>query len=264
MKAYVVGGGLFGQIAAAHLRKLGYETTVFDSRKKNSGSRAAGCVMKPSWMQSLDYKKPMALLDSLYGVSTIKFTLPVLSTDCFWVDPKKVMDWESTVNETVLEVGDGFVRTESKTVKGLVVVAAGYWTKALLPDLPEIRGMCGSAALAHGKVTAHIRPTAPYRQAVWFNIAKDQVWFGDGTAILLKNFDQSHVDRTRDRAKELAGIEAESMVSGIRPYVVGNSGGFFQKISDKLFVSTGGAKNGTILAANQALLLEKGLKLSNS
>jgi hypothetical protein len=39
---------------------------------------------------------------------------------------------------------------------------------------------------------------------------------------------------------------------GARPYVVGNKVGYFEQARPRLWVSTGGAKNGTVLAAWQA------------
>lgn len=265
MKMLIVGGGLFGKITAAHASSLGYETVIFDNDKKNAGSKPAACLMKPSWMSSVDYKPALKLLEQHFEVKTIPFKVAIVKTDCFWVDPVSILSSHSVVEDTVLEVGDGFVRTATKTVKGLVVVAAGFWSKALLPSMPDIKGMCGSAVHTSGVAKATIHVYAPYRQAVWFNIAEDKVWFGDGTSILIKNFSAEHVARTKARAVDWAKLTPEKVVSGIRPYVVGNAGGFFQKISDKLFVTTGGAKNGTILAASQALALQTHLNtISNS
>ena len=51
-----------------------------------------------------------------------------------------------------------------------------------------------------------------------------------------------------------------AMTVGARPYVEGHKAGYFQQVSPKTWVSTGGAKNGTILAAAQALAFVQGLK----
>jgi hypothetical protein len=106
-----------------------------------------------------------------------------------------------------------------------------------------------------------VKPTinvyAPYRQAVWFNRDENEAWFGDGTAIVAKNFDRSHIDRTKNRSIEMARFYDIRSVSGQRPYVKTSSPGFFKKLGNNLFVSTGGAKNGTILAALQTLELLK-------
>jgi flavin-dependent dehydrogenase len=47
----IVGGGLFGSIAAAALRDAGMDVCLIDDGRPRSGSRAAGCLMKPSLAQ---------------------------------------------------------------------------------------------------------------------------------------------------------------------------------------------------------------------
>jgi hypothetical protein len=89
---------------------------------------------------------------------------------------------------------------------------------------------------------------------VWFNRDENETWFGDGTSIIEKNFVQEHKDRTRERASEMANIQGR-IITGIRPYIKGDGLGFFQRLSNNLIVSTGGAKNGTILAASHAIRL---------
>lgn len=256
--AYIVGGGIFGSVIAHALQDKGYAVTIFDNKKKGAGSKPAACIMKPSWMTSIDYKPPIKLLDSMFGVETIPFMVKIVPVDCFWVDPKKILSLEA-VEQEVTEVGDGYVVAGGTTYKGLVVVAAGVWSQKLIPALPEIRALCGSAVIGEGKVsTPTIHVYAPYRQAVWFNRGKNETWFGDGTAIIKKNFNQEHKARTTERAESMAGITGDT-VSGQRPYVAGKSGGLFEKLGNRLYVSTGGAKNGTILAAHNALQLLKAL-----
>lgn len=257
-KVYVVGGGIFGCMAARALADAGMEVTVFDSKKKFRGSRPAGCVMKPSWMTSLDYKGPMKFLESKYEVHSMDFKVvgPIKAT-CFRVDPAAILldTAFKTSSEFVTEVKDGVVVTDNKTYRGLVVVAAGVWSRTLLPQIPEIRSLAGSAVIGKGHVeqpTIHIY--APYRQAVWFSRERDETWFGDGTAILEKNFKPEHVDKTAERARDLASISGKTY-TGYRPYIKGANNGLFEKLGNNLYVMTGGAKNGTILAAHQTLQL---------
>lgn len=254
-KAYIVGGGLFGSIAATALIDMGYDVTIIDCGKKIAGSKPAACLMKPSWMTSLDYKPPLKFLDKHFGVETVKFKVGLLSTDCSWVNPKSILLAHDKVDEQVIEVKDGTVVTNESTYHGLIVVAAGIWAQKLLPSIPEVRALCGSAVKSPGTVnTPTINPYAPYRQAVWFNVDKDTQWFGDGTAILKKNFSKDHTDRTTERAKSLANIEG-TLISGARPYMKGFNAGFFEKLGDNLYVTGSGAKNGTIVGANNALRL---------
>jgi hypothetical protein len=56
----------------------------------------------------------------------------------------------------------------------------------------------------------------------------------------------------------MAGIEGK-IITGMRPYVKGDNLGLFARLGSKLFVSTGGAKNGTLLGADHALKLLKEL-----
>jgi glycine/D-amino acid oxidase-like deaminating enzyme len=223
--------------------------------------------MKPSWLSSVpDFKGSMALLDSLYGLTSIQFAIRAplvkkdtgITSDCMWINPKTILS-EETIEENVEDVGDGWVRTPEKTYKGLVIVAAGVWTDRLV-KMPPIKSLCGSSLRAEATVSPTILPYAPYKQAVWFNFGKNDAWFGDGTSILRKNFDQSLIDRTESRAMEFAKLESVKTTTGMRPYVDKHSGGYYSKLGDRLFVSTGGAKNGTALAAANCLQLIKDIK----
>lgn len=260
-KAYIVGGGLFGSMIATNLLNLGYSVTIFDCNKEYAGSKPAACLMKPSWMASLDYKPILKFLESSYDLKTLKFSIAKLPVDVFWVNPKSILSTEADyVKEQVVEVGNGFVRTDNKTYKGLVVVAAGVWCNELLQGIPETRALMGSAIIGKKDQAFDknvILPYAPYRQAVWFNRGATP-WFGDGTAIIEKNFTQDHVDKTIKRAKDLANFSGK-VITGKRPYMKGYNNGFFQKLGDKLYVSTGGAKNGTIIAAYNTIQLQNSL-----
>lgn len=254
----MVGAGLFGSIIGKTLESKGLHVTYIDSGEKRAGSRPAGCLMKPSWMKSVsNVPECMDLLGSLYDVKTLAFKASLLSVNCSWVDPLEIMsDSRNLVHAKVLEVKDGEVVTEDKTYKGLVIVAAGVWTKSLLPQTPGMQALCGSAVLGTGKVKNTIHIIGPYKQAVWFNMGKDRTWFGDGTSIIEKNFSLEHQERTKERALTLAGIEGR-MRTGARPYLKGGKLGLFEKLGSRLFVSSGGAKNGTILAAEHAVRLLK-------
>ena len=255
-QAIVVGGGIFGSMAATALESAGYSVKILDCRRDHSGSAPAACLMKPSWMTMLDTKKPLAFLGKHYDLQTVKFTVNnTVSADCMWVRPKTIIRLKEAVDEKVFEVGDGYATTENTTHNGLVVVAAGYWTRKLLRSYENaIEPICGSAVIGTGKVanpTIHV--FAPYKQAVWFNRGPNEIWFGDGTSIKKKNFTEEHIQRTAERAKTYAGLEGRS-VAGIRPYVKDKLG-LYAKLSPKLYVLSGGAKNGTILAANHCVRL---------
>lgn len=258
----VVGAGLFGSITAKVLQNAGHSVILLDSRKKFRGSKPAACLMKPSWMSSVNYKEPMSLLDKLYGVETLKFDiLGPVKADCYWVNPRSILlDSDLTkIKEEVIQVGDGFVITEEKTYTGIVIVAAGIWSEEILKKSgfasPEIRSLVGSCVLGEGVVkTPTIKIIGPYKQAVWFSRSDNETWFGDSTSILQKNYSEEHTDRTAQRALDIAKIYGKSVV-GYRPYVKGTNDGVCEKLADKLYLSTGGAKNGTILSASNSLKL---------
>lgn len=265
MKPFIViGAGLFGSMITHALRARGLEVTLVDSYKENRGSRPAACLMKPSWMSSLDYKPPLAFLEKHVGLETIQFSVrtalgKLTKADVFWSDPKRIMCFKNeAVRQEVLAVRPGEVDlSDGTTMRGNVIVAAGIWSQELLRDYAklDISALCGSAVLTKGRVedpTIHVY--APYRQAVWFNRGANTKWFGDGTALIQKSFTADAVQRTMSRATDLAKFSGDcNIVSGMRPYTKGEKNGVFRVLARGLAVSTGGAKNGTILAANHAL-----------
>jgi hypothetical protein len=91
---------------------------------------------------------------------------------------------------------------------------------------------------------------------VAFQIRPRQVWFGDGTALIEKTWQAESVQRVASsikRAEEYFGLKGKAKaVVGARPYVEDHKAGYFAQVGDRTWVSTGGAKNGTLLAAEQA------------
>ncbi len=100
---------------------------------------------------------------------------------------------------------------------------------------------------------ARLHVWAPYRQSVAFNIEPGVAWFGDGTALKPESFKPHHVARALHHAENL-GLHPSGLIEtrvGIRPYVKGHVG-WFRQAGARCWVSTGGAKNGVVLAAVQA------------
>ncbi len=255
----IVGAGLFGCIAADICRHAGRKVVLLDSNEEMSGSKPAACLMKPSWMTGLGKKvvtTGMSVLEELYGVREIEFVVNGLKRqDVFWVPPNKILRRSDKIKDKVVEVRDGIVTTSSGTVyEGEVLVAAGVWTDLLVDIEPQDR-LVGAALLYSGKTDPEIHIWAPYRQAVKFNRTPNQIWFGDGTAIKHKNFDYSErVGASINRAEKIFGLsKPKSVIVGSRPYTRGRKG-VFEQVYEHTWVSTGGAKNGTILAAYQASL----------
>src|SRR5438132_10854510 len=73
----VVGGGLFGSMAAQYARSKGVEVTVFDAGLAGAASPAAAGLFKEGWVGKKlrhYYDHALPLLEKLYGVRHIVLT----------------------------------------------------------------------------------------------------------------------------------------------------------------------------------------------
>lgn len=270
----VVGAGLFGCAAAALARAECHTVTVIGEPRKYEASPASGCVLAPSWLSSLDkgdVATAMSVLGELYPLHDLEFNTNLLKTfKAKRVHTADVLQ-KPDIQGKVTTVGDGVVTYLSPdgtqaTLRGTVLVAAGIWCGELLKDLPPIRGLYGASLRLQGQLEApQISVYAPYRQAVGFNMDKRSIWFGDGTALTKKTWELDQVARvskTLSRAHVMAPNVKPTykMHAGARPYVEGHKPGYLQQVTPRTWVSTGGAKNGTVLAGLQAYQFLKGLK----
>lgn len=256
----IVGAGLFGSIAARLARARGHSVTVFDSGEEWAASKASGCVLAPSWLSSLSKEEVVeanAALESVAAPEPLLFqTNAKLTFKAARVDPKKLLV-KPDVKELVTYVKNGKLGTVDQDYEGIVLVAAGLGCAGLIRDMPAMRGLWGASLAFAGQIAApRIHVYAPYRQAVAFNIDKSTVWMGDGTALIEKTWIKEgpeRVDQTILRARKLFGLKGTPRATiGARPYVEGHKAGYFAKVFPRTWVSTGGAKNGTVLAALQA------------
>ncbi len=292
----VIGAGLFGSIIAHTLVAQGHSVVLFDDDKPGAGSKPAACLMKPSWFSNAMPKKEseaaLALLDDLYGVEDIEFTLrpKVARATVHWVSPYKVLTPERSftsltrVNATVdriVENGGG-----SWMVSGVmgdkrcsaqhvnkVIVAAGVWCNDILiqarghhPEAIHVEGLqgrAGSAFLWDKEQCVweqpFIAPWAPFKQIVAFDRG-DGFWTGDGQSILPKNWTPEHsrksLERCRGQLNLIRHVERQPVeLHGIRPYVPNAKPCYLAEHAPNVWVCTGGAKNGTIAAAWAALEL---------
>lgn len=251
---WIVGNGLFGRIASDFLTEAGIENIVIDSHEPNSGTQASGNITKPSWISGLGDAGKQAYedLDRLYGLE--KFSPQVIlgkSLDLYYVPRVKVLNKEHIVGK-VTAVGDGWLTVDGEDKEGIILVAAGVWSEELV-DMPDIDNVTGVSFLFNKKDhKPQFSIWAPYKQSISYG-HKDEVWFGDGTAIRNKNWEQDkRVEASIHRAKD-HGLENPIKTNiGYRPYVKGHKDGYFKKLADNTWVSTGGGKNGIVLAAIQA------------
>lgn len=257
----IVGSGLFGSIAATLARSAGHTVTVVDGRHAWGASKASGCVLAPSWLSSLSREQidtAMGVLGDLYPVHDMIFQTNLLKT----FKAKRVAAADILVEPDVVgevtEVRDGVVLIGKQALRGKVLVAAGIGSAALIKEMPAMRGLWGASAVFAGDFLPEprIHVYAPYRQAVAFNLTKKSVWMGDGTALIEKTWEKeagARAEATVERGADLFGLRGKAKVSaGARPVVDGHKAGYFARVSSSTWVSTGGAKNGTVLAAWQA------------
>jgi glycine/D-amino acid oxidase-like deaminating enzyme len=261
-KVIIVGAGLFGSIAAQLAHRAGHKVTVVDAARPWAASKASGCVMAPSWVTSLDSEEIATagkVLNSLFKVHPLAFKTHLgLTFNAHRVDPRDVIV-ATDVAGVVTSVDDGEVHVDSKgsnmTLRGKVLVAAGIESMNLI-KMPPIRALWGASVLFQKDKLEHPRlhVYAPYRQAVAFQIRPSIVWMGDGTALVTKTWEREHARReqeTVERGRRLFGLNGGPVrvQVGARPYVEGHKKGYFAQVSPSTWVATGGAKNGTLLAA---------------
>jgi len=253
--AIIIGTGLFGSIIERALSFEGRSTITIDCLKENSGSRPAACLMKPSWFSSLGkgvYEPSLRILDELYGVQDLTFKVgPMKTNSVHWVPPDRILRWPH-VNDKVTEVRPGVVFTASgdEYHAPLIVIAAGVWTSELR-DVPGLTGQCGAAfSWINDQIDEpFIQPWAPYRQLVAFNRTPSELWVGDGTAIIQKNWTQDREEKSKERCMAAVARNTEpKALMGIRPYVQKAKPCYLHEHEPGVWVATGGAKNGTLAA----------------
>lgn len=257
----IIGNGLFGSIAATLARSRGHHVTVISNLEPLAASKASGCVLASSWLSSLSPQQVdmgMSVLRELYAVHDVTFEGNLGGRfKAQRVDPDTVLLKPDIVSD-VEKVRDGAVTIKDGTVlKGQVLVAAGVWSESLV-EMPKIRGLYGASVRYQAHLpTPRIHVYAPYRQSVGFQLNRKEVWFGDGTALIRKTWESERdvrIAATLKRGDDMLGFPPPKhrVNVGIRPYVEGHKAGYFEHPYPHTWVSSGGAKSGTILAAAQA------------
>lgn len=258
---YIVGAGLFGSIAARLAVDAGHDVTVIDGAHPYAASKASGCVLAPSWLSAVDskdYADGLDILKSLFRVHDMEFRTNLLAT----FKAKRVATSEILVKPDIVadvkRVYTGGLELDDGTkYKGIVLVAAGCGTNALLPQAPLVRPLWGASLSVMAQLEEpRLHVYAPYKQAVAFNMDKRRVWMGDGTSLVEKTWTKlsaQYIEATKARAEELFGLSGGIKVTmGARPFIKDYKAGYFDRVLPGVWVSTGGAKNGTMLAALHA------------
>lgn len=269
--AIVIGAGIIGATVARGLLKLGMEVLVLDDRRSLGGTRPSGGHLKPSWFSSMakdEYTPAMELLEDLWGMSAEDFYLwPLgkLTTKVYRVDTDKVLKAPS-VNATVvgLEHLENFplvrytmLPSQEQRVDRcrLLVVAAGAWCHELLPNITTTAKQ-GVSFRVEGRLTQpFIKAWAPYKQVVAHQQKLEEIWVGDGSAIIPKNWGEDRTAACRSRCltalqKNVVGsAKVKHTIYGLRAYAKQKSGPcLLERIGPRTWVATGAGKSGTISA----------------
>jgi glycine/D-amino acid oxidase-like deaminating enzyme len=247
----VVGGGLFGSLAAAWARRHGIETVVFEAGREGAASVAAAGLFHERWTGKKlrpHYVRALALLDALYDVRTLWFTDDDGRREqLHCVSPALICD-PAPCRLHVDRVGDGWLEADGRRYNGWVYIAAGVWSGTLVPDL-EVYGKAGAAFHFSGERPARLRALAPGKQAIAFVRDAGATYFSDGTAERV--YTAAHDQQTLQHAHALGLTDAPcARTCGWRPYVPG--GPVFRRLANRTWLATGGRKLGTILGASFA------------
>jgi len=284
-KVIVVGAGLFGSIIAESLSKDGHDITVIDDKRPMAGSLPSACLMKPGWFAGMGkdkYEPSLALLDECFGIEDFQFKIRPsgVSATVHRVNPLNAVYLNNPakfLEGQVTHVGPDYVKVISPrretgvlhfTMEAdVIVVAAGIWCRQILLEAAsyDIVPKCGVAYRIRGAKCSENRIDvwAPYKQLVGFQERDDQVWIGDGSAIIIPNWKEKRIAQSRKRCQkfgeDLGVLGVRTEIQGYRPYVQGAKPCVFEQVSPKVWLATGGAKNGTIAAGWVASELRRAL-----
>ncbi|MGH7172233.1 MAG: NAD(P)-binding protein [Gemmataceae bacterium] len=250
---FIVGGGLFGSLAAAYARRKGIEAVVFDSAQEGAASRAAAGLFAERWAGRklhAHYLHALPLLDQLYSIRPILLRHDrqdaAPSESLLFIPPSAILE-PAPIRQQVTSVGDGWLEADGKRYEGWVYLAAGIWSARFLPGL-EVHGKAGAAFLFPGEREGRIRQPAAGRQCLAFVRDRGTTYFSDGTAERV--YAEEHDRQSLNRAAEMGLTEPIARLWGQRPYTPG--GPVFQRIARRTWLATGGRKMGTILGASFA------------
>ncbi|HEY7330520.1 MAG TPA: FAD/NAD(P)-binding protein [Gemmataceae bacterium] len=246
----IVGGGLFGSLAASYARSKGIESVVFDCGHPGAASPAAAGLFQEKWASRKlrpHYYYALPLLEHLFPIRNITLTRDDGSTESLLCVPPSIILESQPVRRQVTSVGDGWLEAEGQRYQGWVYIAAGIWSGQFLRDL-EVYGKAGAAFVFAGEREGQIRQTDANRQCLAFVRDPETTFFGDGTAERV--YTAEHDRLSLKRAAEMGLTEPIQRLWGQRPYVPG--GPFFERIASRTWLATGGRKMGTILGASFA------------
>jgi glycine/D-amino acid oxidase-like deaminating enzyme len=280
----VIGGGVIGRTIALALAEQKSKVVIIDSNTANAGTKASGGHLKPSWFGSMpktEYSKALELLDRLWGVHEDKFRIypTKMKTVVYRVDTDKVL---SPINNNYVKLIKGTVcriypkqhgttvlykshltKTSKELVCRNLIVATGVWVTELFPEL-QFQSKAGvSFRVQNTKlIEPFISPWAPYKQVVAHQQSAQEVWIGDGSAILESNWTTERTNQCKARCLDSLRNKVTSSTNvhnsvvktqqGVRAYPVVKKDKslpcLYQQPANNIWVVSGAGKNGTIAA----------------
>lgn len=268
--AIVIGCGIVGATITKALQLKGMDVLTLDDAQSMGGTAPSGGHLKPSWFGTLskdEYKPSMELLDELWKLKEEQFVIrPTgIKTTVYRVDTDKVLETPRTTgrvtaigqlhNYPTVVYSQGMEQHDERC--RLLIVATGVWAAALVPSL-TVTAKQGVSFRVRGYELCDpfIKPWAPYKQVVAHQQAPNELWVGDGTAVLAKNWTKERTKQCLDRCIAALGqppIQAKPpgiwAREGLRAYTKpkGNPC-LLEQLGPRAWVATGAGKSGTIAA----------------
>ncbi len=262
----IIGGGVIGATISKSFTKQGIDHVILDCRKEMAGTTPSGGHLKMSWlgMKEQEYTPLLHHLDNIWGLCEDEFVVyPSKKKEkVYRLDTDLVTNYYQCANEEVINIEQvnnypTVITAQTRYRCRMLIVAAGVWSKDLLSKhtnkLRDLKAKQGVSFRFSGKIDPFIKPWAPYKQITCHQQSLNEVWIGDGTAILAKNWTQEIVDRCRSRCtQELPNLEYSKELQGYRPVLTPvniNEPCFMDRITQRVWIVTGASKKGTIAAA---------------
>ena len=263
----MIGCGIVGATIARVFRAQGRKVLVLDDCRQMNGTAPSGGHCKPGWFAGMpkdQYEPAMELLAEVWDLLDETFVIRPggLKTTVYRVDTEVVVR-EPRTKATVMEIVDLKASKptivykqdgETKEVQGsLVILATGHWVPELFRFI-KVTDKQGVSFRFNGQVTPFIDTWAPYKQVVVHQQGPNEIWIGDGSAILAKNWsDRTKQCLTRCRTKlgpKFKDAEPIRTITGIRPYCEkqGKDPCLLKKVGPSTWVATGSGKLGTVSA----------------
>lgn len=261
----VIGAGIIGATIFRRLTLQGRKGLLLDDNRSDAGTKPSGGHLKPSWfgdMKKTDYEPAMKTLDDIWGLHQSDFLVwpTKISTTVYRVDTDQVVNARKTVG-TVTDLHnlfsspvvtyDTMLKKEIKVSTDLLIIAAGVWCSKFFPGI-QITPKRGVSFRYTGKLKHEfIKPWAPFKQIVAHQQDVNEIWVGDGSAILDKNWTKERTEQCNKRCFDALGKSGNLLhtSTGLRPYCdSGKDPCLLKQMNKNVWVVTGAGKSGTIAA----------------